>query len=93
MALNQSVSERKQLRENLDQVQRAHEQSSDELTQLREHIEPSQFDRLDRQATAEGGVQPATVGWSGGAFDEDASSGDDVPPSGSRAFRSSREGP
>ena len=37
-ALDQSVTERKKLRENLDQVQRVHEQSSTELAQLREQM-------------------------------------------------------
>uniref|UniRef100_M4BW59 Uncharacterized protein n=1 Tax=Hyaloperonospora arabidopsidis (strain Emoy2) TaxID=559515 RepID=M4BW59_HYAAE len=37
-ALDQSVTERKKLQEKLDQVQRAHEQSSTELDQLREKM-------------------------------------------------------
>ena len=37
-ALDQFLTERKQQRENLDQVQRAHEQSSTELAQLCEQM-------------------------------------------------------
>ena len=63
-ALDQFETGRKQLREILDQVQRSHEQSSTVLTQVREH-KPLWLDRLGRQTTSEGGVQPVSFGWPG----------------------------
>ena len=44
-ALDHPVTERKQLRENLDKIQRAHEQPSTELTQLHEQM--NRFGSID----------------------------------------------
>ena len=49
-ALDHSVTERKQLREILDQVQRAREQSSTELAKLREQMNRlGSIDLVDKQ--------------------------------------------